>query len=46
MLEVPLILVNFKAYPSAIGERAAELARVVESVGNCLLYTSPSPRDS
>jgi len=33
MLEVPLILVNFKAYPSAIGERAAELARVVESVG-------------
>ncbi len=31
MLRIPLVIVNFKAYPEATGERAVELARVLLS---------------
>ena len=35
----------FNEIVTANARMAAELKRVGESVGNCLLYTSPSPRD-
>lgn len=32
MLKTPIVIVNFKTYPEAIGERALELAKIIEEV--------------
>ena len=44
---LPLIVVNFKTYATAMGQKAVDLAKAMERASNknCLLYTSPSPRD-
>jgi triosephosphate isomerase len=33
MLQTPIVVVNFKTYPEATGERAVQLARTIESAG-------------
>jgi triosephosphate isomerase len=32
MLRTPLVIVNFKTYPEATGERAIELSKIIEEI--------------